>query len=189
MAIDRTLPGPREPLQDAAGFPTVPWRKFFERMASQPNLTVDQQAEIAALTARVGALEAAGVDLGSILGLGSVQVTGSLGAQVVAQLEGDEESPAASSYYGTDDTGVKGYRLIADGLGDCTTDDLPEGAANLYYTDTRADARVAAGIAAFQAAPSLGTLVNAANDAAAAAGGVPVGALYRNASALMIRIA
>lgn len=33
------------------------------------------------------------------------------------------------------------------------------------------------------------TLVNAANDAAAATAGVPVGAFYRNGSAIMIRTA
>lgn len=44
-------------------------------------------------------------------------------------------------------------------------------------------------LAAFKAAPSLGTLVNAANDVAAAAGGVAIGSLYRNGSVLMIRVA
>lgn len=36
--------------------------------------------------------------------------------------------------------------------------------------------------------PSMGTLVNAVDDTAAAAGGVPVGGLYRNGSVLMIRV-
>ena len=60
-----------------------------------------------------------------------------------------------------------------------TTSSLPEG-TNLYYTDTRADARIAA---------SLAGLEDAADDAAAATAGVAVGAMYRNGSILMIRVA
>ncbi|MFT4179600.1 MAG: hypothetical protein QM612_09090 [Thermomonas sp.] len=63
-----------------------------------------------------------------------------------------------------------------------TTDDLAEGAANLYFTDARADARVDA----FKA--SLPALTDAVDDAAAAVAGVAVGGMYRNGSALMIRI-
>lgn len=38
------------------------------------------------------------------------------------------------------------------------------------------------------AAGNLPTLVNAANDAAAAAGGVNIGQMYRNGSQLMVRV-
>lgn len=38
-------------------------------------------------------------------------------------------------------------------------------------------------------APALSGLVNAANDSAAAAGGVEIGGMYRNGSVLMVRIA
>ncbi len=38
-------------------------------------------------------------------------------------------------------------------------------------------------------APSVDALGNYANDTAAAAGGVPIGGLYRNGSAVMIRVA
>lgn len=37
-------------------------------------------------------------------------------------------------------------------------------------------------------APNVGSLFNAANDAAAAAGGVPVGGLYRTGNAVQIRL-
>ena len=37
-------------------------------------------------------------------------------------------------------------------------------------------------------APMLGTLVNAANDTAAASAGVPVGGIYRNGNAVQIRL-
>lgn len=39
------------------------------------------------------------------------------------------------------------------------------------------------------AAGNLGVLVNAVNDAAAAAGGVAIGQSYRNGSVLMVRVA
>ncbi|GHH56106.1 hypothetical protein [[Pseudomonas] boreopolis] len=123
-----------------------------------------------------------------------------------------------------------------------TTDDLPEGGANLYFTDARADSRVGVGIAnhvanpdphpqyttveeaaaaapvqsvvgengdvtatqistalglgtvathdaaEFVAVASLASLPNAPDDAAAAAAGVAVGAMYRNGSVLCVRI-
>ena len=62
-----------------------------------------------------------------------------------------------------------------------STSDLPEG-SNLYFTNSRADAR----IAAFEA--GFASLTNAVNDAAAALAGVPVGAMYRNGSILQVRI-
>jgi hypothetical protein len=37
--------------------------------------------------------------------------------------------------------------------------------------------------------PTLNTLTNAANDAAASVAGVPVGGLYRNGSVIQVRIA
>ena len=72
--------------------------------------------------------------------------------------------------------------IVNADLSGATTAGLAEG-ANLYYTDGRADARVAL------AAPPLGSLFNAVDDAAAAVGGVPVGGRYRNGSVLMIRVA
>jgi len=78
-----------------------------------------------------------------------------------------------------------------------TTDDVPEG-GNLYFTNTRADARAALAVAAHVAEPNphpqyilaaaLAGLVDAVDDAAAAGLGVHVGAMYRNGSVLMIRI-
>lgn len=50
-----------------------------------------------------------------------------------------------------------------------TTDGLPEGSLNLYYTNARADARVAAGIAAHVAAPDPHTQYALDTDLAAEA--------------------
>ena len=70
-----------------------------------------------------------------------------------------------------------------------TTNNLPEGTSNLYYTDARAEASADSRIAAWAAAPALDPLPDAIDDAAAATAGVAVGGLYRNGSALMIRVA
>lgn len=114
MSNDPTLPNVRVKFLDAAGFPVDSWRKFLEKLSQQTSLTADQSAEIAALAERVTELEEQGLDLGSILGLGSVSIVGALGDQVIVQLEGDEESPAASHYYGTDVDGAKGYHAVPD---------------------------------------------------------------------------
>lgn len=136
MAIDPTLPNVREPIQPGGAPPTGAWRKFFEKLASQPNLTTDQQAEIAALDARVTALENEGVDLGSILGLGSVTAVGSLGEQVIIQLEGDEENPTASHYYGTDAAAGKGWHeLSLDALSDVDLITVPPGVGDALVWD------------------------------------------------------
>lgn len=79
-----------------------------------------------------------------------------------------------------DDAGVWSASAIVNAdLADADTDGLAEGAANLYFTDARVDARNDAVHAA---------LLNAVDDAAAATAGVPVGQLYRNGSVLMIRV-
>lgn len=72
--------------------------------------------------------------------------------------------------------------IVNTDLANATTAGLAE-ATNLYYTDGRADARIAAWLA------TLASLPNAVDDTAAAGAGVAVGGLYRNGSALMIRIA
>lgn len=55
------------------------------------------------------------------------------------------------------------------GSSDGTTDDVPEGSTNLYYTNARADARVAAGIASHEAAADPHPQYTTAAEAAAAA--------------------
>jgi hypothetical protein len=61
------------------------------------------------------------------------------------------------------------------------TQGRPTQAFAQYITQTDALARLLAG-------GNIGTLANAANDAAASAAGVAVGALYRNGSVVQIRV-
>lgn len=80
------------------------------------------------------------------------------------------------------------------GTSAATTDDLAEGATNLYYTDARADARVAVHTAEpdphpqYVLASSLASLTDASDDTAAAGAGVAVGDMYRTGSTLKVRI-
>ncbi|SDQ41869.1 hypothetical protein [Pseudoxanthomonas sp. CF125] len=113
MANDPSLPNARVKFLDAAGLPVDSWRKFLEKLSRQPSLTGDQSAAILALSERVTTLEEASQELGGILGLGSVSVTGSLGGQVVIQLQGDTDAPGPSFYYGTDAAGQKGWNPVS----------------------------------------------------------------------------
>lgn len=74
--------------------------------------------------------------------------------------------------------------IVNADLTGANTAGLAEG-SNLYFTNARADAR----IAAWKADPSLDPLTNAVDDTAAAGAGVAVGELYRNGSVVMIRVA
>jgi len=115
MSDSPQLPGSHsKPLDDRTGMWRAEWFKFFRDLAAMPQITVDQSAAILALAERVTTLEEATQALGSILGLGSVSVVGTLGDQVVIQLEGDEENPAASYYYGTGADGTKGFHAMPD---------------------------------------------------------------------------
>ena len=72
--------------------------------------------------------------------------------------------------------------IINADLSGADTAGLAEG-SNLYFTNARADARIDAWLA------TLASLPDAVDDAAAATAGVAVGALYRNGSVVMIRVA
>ena len=75
---------------------------------------------------------------------------------------------------------------IVDGAG------RPGQIMGLWISSLDAAFRALAGVSSATnkaGAPMLGSLVNAASDAAASAAGVPVGGLYRNGNAVQIRLA
>lgn len=91
------------------------WFRYLRDLAKQPRITTDQSAAILALAERVAALEEGEGSSASIQGLLSVLVSGTLADGLVQlALAGDEAAPAASSYYGTDDTGAKGFHALPD---------------------------------------------------------------------------
>jgi len=143
-----------------------------------------------------GALKAVTRDAyGRISGTKAATITGTAGRVSVANGDASAGLPTIDLATVTDAGGGTLQKTAFDtygrktGTSAATTTDLSEG-TNLYYTDARADARVAAGITgkANTNAPAFTGLVNAANDAAAASGGVAIGSVYRNGSVLMIRV-
>lgn len=133
------VPPARAPI---AGSETVTreWYRFFQTL--QVNLNEDGlRYDVDALTVRVSTLEHAHGGAGSpisIRGTGSIYV--SLSDIKIVSLVGDNENPDASSYYGTDNAGEKGWHPASSLLAGATTDDLPEGQYNEYFTTGRASA-------------------------------------------------
>lgn len=108
MADSPALPGQHAWKLGQRGELPLEFYKFFRDWVAYQRQTQGDSAALAALEARVAALE----DEGSadILGLESVLVLGSLeSGQVQLRLDGDSLEPGASLYYGTDILGVKGY--------------------------------------------------------------------------------
>ncbi len=126
MAVTYSIPRPNSaPLTDR-GLLTTEWYNYLRNLSTQgANETL--QAEIAAIAARVAALEGQGAADAVIVGLGSLLVTGSLSdGQVFVQLESDEDAPEPDHYYGTDSAGAKGFHPLPTG-GGCVPYFIPDG--------------------------------------------------------------
>lgn len=112
---------------------------------------------------------------GRITGTTNATITGTAGQIDVAN--GDAVAgPPTLSLADVADSGTGTLQKTAfdakgrrTGTAAATTDDLGEGAANLYYTDARADVRVAAGVSAHEAAADPHPQYTTAAEAAAAA--------------------
>lgn len=115
MPIPAEQPRFDQPVVDARGYATQPWMNYWLRMASGSS----QEG----LVGRVDLLEAKVTELEQEASTGTFQIVGGLsiavlgmptpGGVVVLSLEGDVQSPPATSYYGTDGTGAKGWFLVA----------------------------------------------------------------------------
>lgn len=119
--------------RDGQGRPLpIEFYKFFRDLALRQDLPADVSAQVANLLTRVEALEAESDAL--IHPDSPITVTGTLaGGLVVVGLE--DKTPTAGGTlqkYGFDSKGLRTEEDVA------TTDDLPEGATNLYFTDERA---------------------------------------------------
>ncbi|ASL01751.1 hypothetical protein [Xanthomonas citri] len=143
------IPKPQAPIADRAGLPTREWYTYLLDLANSVGMTPAQRNQLEQLIARVVALEGSGGVGGSVSvqGLGSVIVNGVDIVQIY--LDGDNDAPGASWYYGTGPDGVKGWYAIADALA-VTTDltkavDTDTGVATFGLADL-ADTGVAAGI-------------------------------------------
>ncbi len=128
MASSPQLPGSHA-WRDASGQPLpVEFFKFFRSLLTFIAETEGSTIDLAALTARVDALEAAGVDdIGLVLGAMSVKHYGVLtDGNVTLTLVGDSDAPGNSYYYGTDASGVKGWHALSlDALSDVDLTTVP----------------------------------------------------------------
>lgn len=99
-----------QPVVDQSGRVTQAWANYFLRLASAQS-SDDLRALYEALAARVAALEDGEGGSFQILGQQSIAVNGipQPGHVVVITLQGDEENPGNTEYYGTGPDGTKGW--------------------------------------------------------------------------------
>jgi hypothetical protein len=132
-----SLPSAREAITEDGKLATVTFRRWLESLGSTASVTAEAISAIAtALGSPDGSVanipdQDAGVSF-VINGGGSVAVTGTLESGVFSiTLANDSGNPGATYYYGTDATGAKGWHVLS-------TDGVPEGSTNLYFTNERA---------------------------------------------------
>jgi hypothetical protein len=93
----------------------VAWFRFFRSLLDTIATSSNSAAAIAALDARIAALEGDEADP-SLLGPYSVKVFGDIATGASVQLENDNATPDPLHFYGTDVDGAKGWQAFADGL-------------------------------------------------------------------------
>lgn len=92
------------------------WLAFFRNLRANVESNTSAVEQIDAILARLEAVEGGSASTGAVQGDGSVVANGQLAdGLVVLSLENDADSPAATSYYGTDSAGAKGWfqRLLS----------------------------------------------------------------------------
>lgn len=119
MAANPSIPRPDAELLNPtwAGRPANEWYTFWQQLLQFVRENGGNATDIAALEARVAALEAEGATDAVIQGLYSVAVLGSLAdGTVTLQLVGDTDTPGNTYYYGTGPAGDKGWFTVASAL-------------------------------------------------------------------------
>lgn len=111
------LPKPQAALVDRNGLPTREWYSYFLQLRNDGGLTPAQQQQLDELAARVAALEDGGSGgSASIQGVGSIVTQGAPPGIVQITLEGDNDAPGNTWYYGTGPDGTRGWYSLADGF-------------------------------------------------------------------------
>ncbi|WP_375732067.1 hypothetical protein R3J28_08000 [Xylella fastidiosa subsp. multiplex] len=107
-----TIPHNREPFLDASGLVARSWRTYLSSL-TQSDAATQLQRQIDQLRAAIPTESPNGSNSAlnaQLLATGSVDVTGTLSSGFVTlSLEGDTRIPEATSYYGTDAAGAKGW--------------------------------------------------------------------------------
>lgn len=110
-----TIPHNKEPFLDASGLVARSWRTYLSSL-TQSDAATQLQRQIDQLRAAIPTESPNGSNSAlnaQLLATGSVDVTGTLSSGFVTlSLEGDTRIPEATSYYGTDAAGVKGWHPV-----------------------------------------------------------------------------
>lgn len=117
MPIPAEQPRFDQPVVDGKGFATQAWMNYWLRMASRLSQE-DLSAVVAELERRVAELEA-GQGLGfQIIGDQSISVNGvpQPGHVVLITLQGDQQAPGNTQYYGTGPDGTKGWFPVSGAI-------------------------------------------------------------------------
>jgi hypothetical protein len=102
------LPLASQPAVVAGGLFSTPWYRYLSNLNIAANGYVTLQNEIDALQAQVDAIPA-GFSLQSQMSIAQAGAA-TPGSVITISLVNDEQSPAETSFYGTDDAGNKGWQ-------------------------------------------------------------------------------
>lgn len=133
-------PNWNEPIADQSGRATLAWRNYFLMLASVQT-SDDLRALYEALAARVAALESGEGASFQILGQQSISVNGipQPGHVVIITLQGDQQDPGNTTYYGTGPTGTKGWFPVSGAItvngGELTKTVGPDGVTTFGLAD------------------------------------------------------
>lgn len=111
----KRLPYQSDPIAEVGSLRTPnQWYLFFESLQKFVDANGGDSGVIADILGRLSALEAEGALTFQLLGPQSVKVTGLPQNGVVSvELAGDVDAPGNTYYYGTDETGAKGWFTLA----------------------------------------------------------------------------
>lgn len=122
MALNAPLPRITIPLLDRGGMTSREWYLFFQ--AIQVNVSAPSNAalanDIAIISEKLGSPDGTpenippGGGAGLVVGTQSIASAGSLPGVVQLSLQGDQDAPGNTTYYGTDIAGNKGFYPVAN---------------------------------------------------------------------------
>jgi len=107
------MPKPTADFLDRNGHVAREWRNYLFNLPAD-EVAAELQDQINALGRRISDI-ASGTAQNNLIGQGSIRVFGDLSQDnATAQLDGDENAPAASHFYGTDEDGRRGFHALPD---------------------------------------------------------------------------
>lgn len=132
------MPKPGERISDPQGRITPTWRNWLRTLSAADSLS-DVWTAIQEIRQQLASQGVSSfLPFGTVVqGINSVTQYGTLDSgRVQLLLDGDEEAPAASHYYGTDAQGVRGYHVLpTSGVLPVVTGEIDNGQPVFVYAD------------------------------------------------------